>query len=151
MRQKTNGILLCCKGSDTDDEELSDTTDEDLKLFKSICSYWIRKFGLFDIRFEYAICDTDDNTAQCWIENGARCVFVQLNNNLPVINREELLNNTAFHEIFEAGVLGRLILLASARNMDEEAFESECHATVFRMSNILNVDRFDYKRMSKNE
>lgn len=153
MRSGTQKKLIskCSYEPDCDDEECSDTTDSDLGLFKAVCRHWINEFGLYDIRFEFCIKETEDNIAQCWMVHGARTIWVELSDNLPVKDREKLISETAFHEIFEAGVLGRMIIMAGARNMDEEAFESECHAVVFRMQNVLNVESLDYKQILKKQ
>jgi len=117
--------------------DFSKTTKKDFELFKSECKRWIDVFNLRSWRNEIGIAKLEGRHGQCEIHYEARLLQVIISDTLPIENRERFIIETAFHEVFEGGVLGRIRFLAEDREFSQIEFDSEIHAIVNRCQHIM--------------
>jgi len=120
-------------------EEHSKTTRKDFEFLKKECAWWIDKLNLRSWHFTVVV-DTDvlpGNYGEWVLLYEARQIIIKINPKLPTHNRKKLLKELAYHEVFEAGVLGRIKTLAGDRNFSQQEINSEIHSIVNRCQNLL--------------
>ena len=118
-------------------EDHAQTTKKDFELFKKECAFWIDKLNLRSWRWEVGYDDIGNQYGEAEIFYGARAISVTLSDFLPKDRRAELIAETAFHEVFEAGVMGRVRIMAEQRDYSAIELESEIHAITNRCQSLL--------------
>ena len=117
-------------------DTFSKTTTKDFNLFKTECGYWVEKFGLNDWRVNLDIGEVAGfATAEIYFIE--RFCHIVLSDELPDVNREKTIIETAFHEVFDGIVLAEIRTIAKNRDFDDDRLDSVCHGVLNRIQRLL--------------
>ena len=123
---------------------MNKTTPKHFALFKKHVYLWLDHFGLKDweIIIEHDIqADCADALAACSIDLPARFCNIYLNPDWDNPVTEELLKNSAFHEVCEL-LMGPLNILAKAKYIREDEIDSARHAIIARLYNSIAGEKY---------
>lgn len=117
---------------------------DDFEMFKRECRWWLDRFGLHDLEayFIFGVPSSRDDAIACTGSNYTSMrVTLYFNRTLDsddvlAVNKEELIRNSAQHEVLEV-LMSPLEHLALARDWDSEAYEAERHRIIHRVQRAL--------------
>ena len=114
------------------------TTKKHFLIFRTECEKWIDMFGLKDWETTY-VHEPIKDLAKCTTSILARDLVFYFTTNWPKDEpfSEEIIRRTAFHEVVEGGLLGRLRILAKLRWVKEEEIDEEGHTVTRILENVL--------------
>jgi len=119
-------------------------------LFVKECKFWLDYYGLkgWDVRYVHD--EDNDNAGSYWISVEARKITI----NLSRETQEWLCNThevqlTAFHEVTEAGLLGRLKEYAKHRYIQEREIDESTHEIVAVLENTIFEELRGNKKLKK--
>ena len=114
------------------------TTKKHFKTFTEEARYWVGVFGLVDWDIDFYHSEGNDELACCGAEPEGRCARIDLNTNWPegIEITDRSLKMAAFHEVCEL-LFYPLCSLAKDRYISEVAIETEKHAIIRTLENVL--------------
>jgi len=120
------------------------TTNKHFSLFKEHVYLWLDHFGLKD--WETIIshdipADCTDALAACSMDLQARFANIYLNPKWDRTPTDELLKNSAFHEVCEL-LLGPLDIMCKSRYVTEEEIDSSRHGIIARLYNSIAQEKY---------
>jgi len=113
-----------------------ETKKQVFERFKKLCWEWIDRFNLHDLHWNFEMGDDEDALATYILHSTGRKVLITLSTAIFDFDGDELereLNNTAFHEVIEAGLLGLLRHSATHNSRGADDIDAETH----RIINLL--------------
>jgi len=120
------------------------TTLKHFALFKKHVHVWLDHFGLKDweIILSHSIPeDCKGALAACEVDMTSRFCTIYLNPKWNRATTDELIKNSAFHEVCEL-LLGPLDICAKARHITEDEIDSERHGVIARLYNSIAQEKY---------
>ena len=118
--------------------------DDDFKLFKVECAYWIAMLGLHEWEFLYVFDAPDEEAMACTLGNMEKMTAViyfprsiSHCNDVKAMCRTDIIIKAAQHEILEV-LLMRIQVLAQSRSFQPDIFTGEVHSVIHRMAMVLD-------------
>lgn len=112
------------------------TSKADFEYFKKRCIYWVEKLKCDDWEWRFEHGPTDNSLATWNISWKGRALEITLEVEWSVKVTKKQLDKTAFHEVFEAGILSELRACAMA-GIAADVVVEECHKVVRKMENLF--------------
>jgi len=117
------------------------TSKEDFELFEKTCKQVIKYFGLKGWDIEFTHDDVKGVRGNLWHSLEGRAITINLSKLWEKwYYSEKNILDTAFHEVAEGMLLGRLTLLAKARYVTESEIEEATHDVVHILQNTVFRD-----------
>lgn len=115
------------------------TTKKHFKIFVKECQKWIDAFGFYEWEWTfYHEEKMPDTLASCSFDTSARYSNIYLSTNWGNIKPTVYeLKKSAFHEIIESGLLGKITVLAKDREFDHTEWKDEVHKVVHRLERTI--------------
>ena len=112
------------------------TTDHDFILFKSLCDSWVHVLGLigWKVYYEHTFCE--GALGECSTHYTGQVATIQLSTSWKVKPTEDLLNETALHEVLEI-FMSSLYGQAVSRYWSEDDYTKEHHRVIRTITKLL--------------
>ena len=120
------------------------TSKKDYKIFKIAVLQWMKYFNLKDWDVFFLHSNLDSPLAKSRYNINSRQITFTLSKTWPkwMYNKEQLYK-TAYHEVIESALIGKLILLAINRYVSEDEIIAAGHEIVMTLQNTVFEDMWD--------